>query len=82
MRGIPIKDEQGRIEECLGSLTDIQDFIAIAGILDRTRTGLAISLKDQRPGEAETNRRLEELQAIDEALRESEARARIGGRCP
>jgi PAS domain S-box-containing protein len=61
-RGIPIRNEQGQIEEWLGALADIQDTIDIKVLLDRTQTDLADSLKALRVSEASSRAQLAELQ--------------------
>ena len=67
-RGIPVKDKRGQIEEWLGALTDIQDAIDIKGLLDRTQTGLADSLKALRASEARNRAHLADLQAVEAQL--------------
>ncbi len=67
-RGIPIKDEGGEIEEWLGALTDIQDIADLKGLLDRTQTDLADSLKALRASEARSRARLADLQAVEAQL--------------
>ena len=67
-RGIPVKDKRGQIEEWLGALTDIQDAIDIKGLLDRTQTGLADSLKALRASEARSRAHLADLQAVEAQL--------------
>lgn len=52
MRGIPVRDDAGRIVEWLGALTDIQDSIDIKNLLQRTETDLALSLQALRASEA------------------------------
>ena len=61
-RGIPVRDDSGKIMEWLGALTDIQDTIDIKELLDRTDTDLAASVQALRASEAQ--------------YRESEARFR------
>jgi PAS domain S-box-containing protein len=61
-RGIPVRDDAGRIVEWLGALTDIQDTIDIKNLLERTENDLAASIQALRVSESQ--------------LRESEARFR------
>jgi PAS domain S-box-containing protein len=51
-RGIPVRDDAGRIVEWLGALTDIQDSIDIQNLLQRTETDLALSIQALRTSEA------------------------------
>jgi PAS domain S-box-containing protein len=67
-RAIPIKDEQGQIEEWLGALTDVQDTIDIKVLLDRTQTDLANSLKALRSSDASSRTHLAELRAVEAQL--------------
>jgi PAS domain S-box-containing protein len=68
MRGIPIRNERGQIDEWLGALTDVQDTIDIKVLLDRTQTDLADSLKALRASEARSRAHLTDLQAFEAQL--------------
>ena len=59
-RGIPIRNEQGAIEEGVGALTDVQDTIDIKVLLERTQTDLAKSLTELRLSEAKARAHLAE----------------------
>jgi PAS domain S-box-containing protein len=68
MRGIPIGNERGQIDEWLGALTDVQDTTDIKVLLDRTQTDLADSLKALSASEARRRAHLTDLQAVEAQL--------------
>jgi PAS domain S-box-containing protein len=68
MRGIPIRNERGQIDEWLGALTDVQDTIDIKALLDQTQIDLANSLKALRASEARSRAHLTDLQAFKAQL--------------
>jgi PAS domain S-box-containing protein len=67
-RGIPIKDEDGRIEGWLGTLTDIQDSIDINVLLQRTQEDLASSLRAHRESEARLSLELETVKTREQQI--------------
>jgi PAS domain S-box-containing protein len=67
-QGAPVRNERGEICQWLGALTDVQDFIEMKVLLDRTQTDLANSLTALRESEARSRAHLANLKAVETRL--------------
>ncbi len=66
--GVPVRNERGEICQWFGALTDVQDFIEMKVLLDRTQIDLANSLTAMRESEARSRAHLANLQAVETRL--------------